>query len=69
MTPSILGSPDSSKVAKLRKEKAKEKVKAKVDSKELVEHTLVKNKHTTMNDGQKKIVLGGQREKEARMVL
>ena len=38
------------------------------DPKELVRHTLVKNKQTSMNGGQK-IVLGGQREKEARKVL
>ena len=47
---------------------AKEKVKAKVDPKELVEHTLVKNKHTAMNGGQKKTVFGGPRVKEARKV-
>ena len=44
---------------------AKEKEKAKVDSKELVEHTLVKNKHRTLNGGQKKIVLGGPRVRKA----
>ena len=36
---------------------------------ELVEHTLVKNKHRTLNGGQKKIVFGGPRVKEARKVL
>ena len=62
-TMSMLGNPLSSKVAKLKEEKAKEKVKAKVDSKALVEHTLVKNKHRTVNGGRKKIVLGGPRVK------
>ena len=41
----------------------KEKARAKVDSKELVTKTLVKNKHKTMNGGQKKLVFGGQRKK------
>ena len=59
----MLGSPVSSKVAKLKKEKAKEKVRAKVGSKELVKHTLVKNKHKTLNGGQKKIVFGGPKVK------
>ena len=45
---------------------AKEKEKAKVDPKELTEHTLVKNKHRTLNGGQKKIVLGGPRVKKSR---
>ena len=36
---------------------------------ELVEHTLVKNKHSTMNGGHKEIVLGGPKVKEARKVL
>ena len=52
MTTSMLGSPVSSKVAKLGKEKVK--VRAKVGSKELVKHTLVKNKHKILNGGQKK---------------
>ena len=44
----------------------KEKEKAKVDSKEKEEHSLVENKHRTLNGGQKKIVLGGTKEHEAR---
>ena len=68
---SMLGSPVSSKVAKLKEEKAKvkEKLKSKVDSKELVRHTLVKNKHKTLKGGQKNIMLGGPRVKEARKVF
>ena len=65
----MVGSPVSSKVAKLKEEKAKEKVKAKVDSKELVKQTLAKNKHRTLNGGQKKIVIGGPRVKKARKFL
>ena len=48
-----------------REEMAKEKV----DSKELVEDTLVKNKLKTLNGGRKKIVLGGPRVKKARKFL
>ena len=62
----MLGSPDHSKVVKWREEMAKEKEKAKVDPKELVEHTLVKNKNTTLDGGQKKMVLGGPRVKRGR---
>ena len=40
---------------------------AKVYSKELVKHTLAKNKHRTLNGGQKKIVFGGPRVKKARV--
>ena len=40
-----------------------------VDPKELAEHTWVKNKHRTLNGGRKKIVRGGQQEKEAIMVF
>ena len=40
-----------------------------MDSKELEEYSLVKNKHRTLNGGQKKIVLGGPKEEEARKVL
>ena len=47
----------------VKKEEAKEKVRAKVGSKELVKHTLVKNKHKTLNGGQKKIVFGGPKVK------
>ena len=66
-TSSMVGSPISSKVAKSkREEKEKENKKAKVDSKALVEHTLVKNKLKTLGGGQKMIVFGGPREKEAR---
>ena len=64
----MVGSPVSSKVAKLKEEKAKEKVKAMVDSKELVKHTLAKNKHRTLNGGQKKIVIGGPRVKKGKEV-
>ena len=68
-TTSMVGSPVSSKVAKLKEEKAKENVKAMVDSKELVKHTLAKNKHRTLNCGQKKIVFGGPRVKKSRKFL
>ena len=68
MTPSILGSPVSSKVTKSKEEKVKEKVKATVDSKELVKHSWVKNKHRTLTGGQKK-VFGGPRVKEARKAV
>ena len=47
-----------------RREKAKEK--AKVDSMEPEEHSLVKSKHRIPSDGQKKGVLGGPKETEAR---
>ena len=40
-----------------------------MDSKESEEHSLVKNKHRTLNGGQKKIVLGGPRVNKARKVL
>ena len=43
--------------------RAKEKERATVDSKELDEHSLVNNKHTILNGGQKKILLGGPKEK------
>ena len=65
----MVGSPVSSKVAKSNEEKAKENEKAKVDSKELVKHTLAKNKHRTLDGGHKKIMFGGPRVKEARKVL
>ena len=42
---------------------------AKVDSKKPEEHSLVKSKHRTLNSGQKKIVLGGPKEHEARKVF
>ena len=42
-----LGSPESFRIAKLEEEKAKEKVKAKVDLKELVKHSLVKKRTST----------------------
>ena len=44
-------------------------MKAKVASKELVRHTLVKNKLKTLSGGQKKIVFGGPRVKKARKFL
>ena len=47
-----------------RKGKGKKK-KARVDSKELVMHTLVKNKHMTMIGGHKKKVFGGPRARKA----
>ena len=65
---SILGSPDRLKAAKRGEEVAKEKEQAKVDLKEPEEHSLVKNKHRTLDGGQKKIVLGGPKEREARKV-
>ena len=65
----MVGSPVSSKVAKLKEKKVKEKVEAKVDSKESVRHTLVKNKLKTLSNGQKKMVFGGPRVKEARKAL
>ena len=40
-----------------------------MDLKEPEEHSLVKNKHRTQNGGQKKIVLGGLKEREARKVF
>ena len=40
--------------------------KANVDSQEPKEHSLVKSKHRTRNGSQKKIVLGGPKEIEAR---
>ena len=68
-TTSILGSPDRSKGRQVRRRKSKGKgKKAKEDSKELEEYSLVKNKHRTLNGGQKKIVLGGPKEREARKV-
>ena len=63
-TTSMLGSPESFRIAKSKEEKAKEKVK--VDPKELVRHTLVKNKPKTLNGGRKKIVLGGPGVKKSR---
>ena len=44
----------------------KEKEKAKVDSKELVMHTLVKNQHRTLIGGQKKTVFGSPRVKKGK---
>ena len=40
-----------------------------MDSKESEEHSLVKNKHRTLNGGQMKIVIGGPRVNKARKVL
>ena len=40
-----------------------------MDSKEPEEQSLVKNKHRTLDGGQKKIVLGGPKEREARKVF
>ena len=40
-----------------------------MDSNEPEEHSLVKNKHSTVNGGQKKIALGGPKEKEARKIF
>ena len=39
-----------------------------MDSKELVKHTLAKNKHRTLNGGQKKIVFGRPRVKKGKKV-
>ena len=47
-----------------KKRKAKEK--AKVDGKGPEEHSLVKNKHRILNGGQKRTLLGGPEEREAR---
>ena len=55
-TTSTSGSPESSRIASLKKEKEKAKEKAK----EKEEHSLVKNKHWTLNGGQKKMVPGGR---------
>ena len=63
---STFGNPESFRIVKLREGKVKEKEKAKVDSKELVMCTLVKNKHKTMISGYKKIVFGGPRARKAR---
>ena len=46
--------------------RAKEKERAKMDSKELEDHSLVKKKHRVLNGGQKKILLGGQKERKVR---
>ena len=54
---------------KKEREREKEKAKAKVDSRELVTHTLVKNKHKTMIGGHKKTVFGGQKGKKGRKRL
>ena len=40
-----------------------------MDSKELEEYSLVKNKHRILNGSHRKIVLGGPKEKEARKVF
>ena len=52
-----------------KEEEVKEKAKAKVDSRALVRHTLVKKKHEILNGGQKKTVFGGPRAKKARKAL
>ena len=68
-TTSMLGSPESFRIAKSKEEKAKEKTKAKVDSKELVMHFLVKKKKTRYWMVEKKMVFGGPLVKEARKFL
>ena len=68
-TTSMVGSPESSKVAKLKEQKAKEKVKGKGGFKRTGEVHLAKNKHRTLNGGQKKIVFGGPRIRKARKLL
>ena len=68
-TTSMLGSPESFRIAKSEEEKVKEKVKAKVASKELVRHTLVKNKLKTLSGRQTKMAFGGPRVKEGRKAL
>ena len=40
--------------------------KVKLDSKEAQEHSLVKNKHRTLNGGQKRTLLDGQKERKGR---
>ena len=65
-TMSTFGNPESFRIVKLKEEKVEEKEKAKVDSKELVMRTFVKNKHKTMISGYKKIVFGGPRARKAR---
>ena len=62
------GSLDRSNVAR-GQEKVKEKEKAKVDSKEREERSLVKNKHRILNGSLQRVVLGGPKEEEARKVL
>ena len=59
------------RTAKLKVEKLKAKVlaKAKLVSEELARHTLVKNRHKTLNGGQKKIVFSGPRFQKAGKVL
>ena len=63
-TTSMLGSPESFRIAKLQEEKAKEKAKARVDLKSTGKAYLgEKNKHKILNGGQKKTVLSGPRVK------
>ena len=59
---------DRSNVAR-GQEKVKGKEKAKVDSKEREERSLVKNKHRILNGSLQRVVLGGPKEEEARRVL
>ena len=68
-TTSVVGSPESFRITKSKEEKVKEKVKAKVASKDLVRHTLVKNKLKTLSGGQEKIMFGGPRVKKERKLL
>ena len=69
-TTSILVSPDRLKGRQVRRTRGKgKKEQAKVDLKDPEEHSLVKNKDRTQNGGQKKIVLGGPKEREARKVF
>ena len=50
------------------KKRSRERTKAKEDSKEKEEHSLVKNKHRILKGSQKKIVLNGPKEQEARRI-
>ena len=62
----MFGNPESFRIVMSKDEKVKEKARPKVDPKELVTHTLVKNKHKTIIGGQKKTVFGGPRVRKAR---
>ena len=52
----------------IEEKRVKADERAKVGSKQPEEHSLVKSKHRKQNGGQKKIVLGGPKENEARKV-
>ena len=52
----------------IEEKRVKAEERTKVGSKQPEEHSLVKSKHRKQNGGQKKIVLGGPKENEARKV-